>query len=126
MSIILDTGALVALDRGDRRIAVLIDEASKRDVSILTSAACVAQAWRGSGTRQARLAISLRGIEERGIDASISKALGQLSARSGIDDIVDVHVASLVRQGDVLATSDGGDLSTLLRALHVGATIVHC
>lgn len=39
MSLILDTGALVAPDKGDRRIAVLIDEASKLDEAVVSAVA---------------------------------------------------------------------------------------
>ncbi len=126
MALILDTGALVALDRGNRKIVALILEMREDDDAILTSSGCVAQAWRGSGPRHARLAMSLRGIDEVGLDPSNSRELGRLCGRSRVNDVVDAHVASLARQGDVIATSDSTDIGTLLEARQVQAILVHC
>lgn len=45
-------------------------------------------------------------------------------AATGTVDIVDALLAMLVAPGDQLLTSDPGDLSTLLDARNVRATIV--
>ena len=126
MALILDTGALVALDRGERWIAVLIDEMAKRNEPIFTSSGCIAQAWRTTGPRHARMAMSLRTVDQLAIDENNSRALGQLCARSGIDDVVDAHVASLVQVGDLVLTSDDDDMRALLDARGVRADISHC
>jgi hypothetical protein len=70
--------------------------------------------------------MSLRGVDQVAIDTSNSRAIGQLCTRSGIDDIVHAHVANLVGVGDIVATSDGADIETLLNAREVRATIVRC
>jgi hypothetical protein len=51
----LDTGALIAIDRGDRRLQALLDEAGAAGAELAVPAGVIAQAWRGSA-RQARLA----------------------------------------------------------------------
>jgi hypothetical protein len=63
-----DTGGLIAFDRGDRQVAVLMEAARRRRDPVLTSSGCVAQAWRGDGSRQALMARLLQGTAEVGID----------------------------------------------------------
>src|SRR6476619_4208024 len=101
MGIVLDSGALIALDRGDRQVAALIETARLRGLRVVTSAGCVAQAWRG-GPKQALLARVLHGIEERPLGPESSRAVGELCGRARIPDVVDAHLASLATNGDVV------------------------
>ena len=55
----LDTGALVALESGSRRMAVIVEEATANRVELAIPAGVIAQAWRG-GSRQVRIARLLR------------------------------------------------------------------
>ena len=55
----LDTGALIALESGSTRMAVLVEEALANRVELAVPAGVLAQAWRGGG-RQARIARLLR------------------------------------------------------------------
>ena len=50
----LDTGALIALERGSTRMAVLAEEALAGRAELAVPAAVLAQAWRGGGG-QARI-----------------------------------------------------------------------
>jgi hypothetical protein len=54
----LDTGALIAIERADRRMQALLDEAHAAGLPIDIPAGPLSQAWR-SGPRQARLARTL-------------------------------------------------------------------
>src|SRR5215831_11715730 len=102
MSLVLDTGGLIAFDRGDREVAALVEAARRRRERILTSSGCVAQAWR-DGTRQALLALLLHGVREEALDPSISRVIGALcgaAAVNDVNDVVDAHVASLAEDGD--------------------------
>jgi hypothetical protein len=126
MTLALDTGALIAFDRGDRNVAALIDAARRRGDTTVTSSGCVAQAWRQGGPRQALLHRLLAGIEEFPLDAGSSRAVGMLCAKSGHADIVDGHLATLVRTGDVVLTSDPSDLRRLLRTRGVKGLVVSC
>jgi hypothetical protein len=125
MSLVLDTGALIAFDRGDRQVAALIEAARRRGDRVLSSSGCVSQSWR-DGARQARLARLLAGVNERPLQPAVSRAVGELCARAGRDDVVDAHVALLTHDGDVLLTSDQGDLKHLLRVHGVRADVVPC
>lgn len=55
----LDAGALIALESGSRRMAVLVEEALASRAELAVPAGALAQAWRG-GERQARIARLLR------------------------------------------------------------------
>ena len=57
--VVLDTGALIALDRADRTDAVLIAAARATNAILTVPAGCVAQAWRNPA-RHARLSSFLR------------------------------------------------------------------
>lgn len=127
MAVVLDTGALVAFDRGDRSVAALLEAARQRRDPLRTSSGCVARSWRSGGPRQARLAVLLRAVDERALAPGASRQVGELCRRSALDDVVDAHVASLVADdGDVVLTSDPEDLRGLLRAQGTSAEVRRC
>jgi hypothetical protein len=119
---VFDTGALVALERGDRETWGLLATAWRETAPVWTSAAATAQAWHG-GARQARLARALAGIREHDLTAADARRIGALLAVTTTTDVVDAHVACLVAEGDVVVTSDPHDLGALLAAQQVKATV---
>jgi len=126
VGLVLDTGALIAFEGGDRKVAALVEAARRRGEQVVTSSGCVAQAWRQGGPRQARLARLLNGLVEQGLNARVSRRVGALCARAGSSDVVDAHLALLARDGDVLVTSDPTDLRRLLRATGSAARLQPC
>lgn len=60
MAMTLDSGALIAVDRGNRAVHVMIKEAIFRRQVITVPAPVVGQVWR-DGSRQSRLAKLLKG-----------------------------------------------------------------
>ena len=109
----LDTGALLAVERGDVRIRALLRRALEHELPIDVPAGVVAQAWRG-GHRQARLARLLGDpqVHIPPLDGPTARAVGALCGRSGHSDVVDVHLAlHALEQGHSVVTSDPGDLS---------------
>ena len=113
--VVFDTGALIALDRGDRAVMVLVAEARKHNQPITVPAACVAQAWR-QPSRQARVAAFLRlpNVDIVALDDEEARLVGLLLARARGKDIADAHVALCGRRlGQVVLTSDVSDLRTL-------------
>jgi DNA-binding transcriptional MocR family regulator len=121
-ALIFDTGALIALERFDRAVASLLDEAAEEGIEALTSSACVAQAWRDPA-RQARLSRALGGFLERPLDEEQARRCGRLLARAGTQDIVDAAVAVLADDGDTILTSDPQDIERLLAAAGTGARV---
>jgi predicted nucleic acid-binding protein len=112
-ALVFDSGALIALERGDRVVGALLAEAARAGVEAVTSSACVAQVWRDPA-RQARLARGLAGFLECPLDASDARHGGSLMARTGTCDVVDAAIATLAKDGDTILTSDPRDIERLL------------
>jgi len=126
VALVLDTGGLIAFDRGDREVAALVEAARRRRDRVVTSSGCVAQAWRVGGPRQALLSRLLAGVWETGLDRRISRAIGELCGAATAANVVDAHVALLVRDDDVVLTNDVDDLRGLLRTRGVSAHLRRC
>lgn len=119
--IVLDTGALIALDRADRTIATLIAEARATNATLTVPAGCVAQAWRNP-SRQARLSsfVRLTNVDVIPIDDTEARRIGLLLAATRTSDIVDAHVAICAqRLRQAVVTSDPEDIRRLGPALQV-------
>ena len=124
MSLVLDAGALLAVEhRDDIVVRRLLNEADASSDRVLTSAGVVAQVWR-NGSRQARLARMLASIEIWPLGHTAARRVGELLAISRSRDIVDAHVALLVHDGDLILTSDPRDIGRLLGSLHVAASVI--
>ncbi|MGH8909415.1 MAG: PIN domain-containing protein [Egibacteraceae bacterium] len=111
----LDTGALIAIERADRRMQALLDETGALNASIAVPAGVIAQAWRGS-VRQARLArfLALPTVTAVALDEPEARAAGVLCGRAGGDDVVDASVVICARtRGHAVVTADPGDLAVL-------------
>jgi hypothetical protein len=121
-ALVLDAGALIALDRGDRQTAAILAAAALDGMNVITSSACTAQAWR-SPARQARLARALEGCAERALDAVQAKRCGMALARSETNDIPDVALCVAVCDGDRVLTSDPSDIERLLDVLGTRAVV---
>lgn len=110
--VVLDAGALIALERGKREVRALVLLAERGVVTLTTSSAAVAQVWR-SGARQARLARFLASdlVVESPLDPAASRNIGVLASSTGGSDVVDGHVALLaLERAAVVVTSDPADL----------------
>ena len=125
MTLVLDSGALIAFERGDRVVAARIEAARRRRDRLVTSSGCIVQVWRG-GPRQSLLARLLRGVHEHALHPKVSRAVGALCAKAGLADVVDAHVALLATHGDTVLTSDPADLQALLRTAGVRADLLAC
>lgn len=121
---ILDAGALIALDRGDRDAWALIAEAQRRGLRPAVPAPVIAQAWR-NGARQARLARALSGTDQIPADGPLAFRAGALLARARTEDVLDalVALAAADRPGWEIMTSDPADIQHLLSALGVTRVI---
>lgn len=124
MTAVLDAGALIAVDRRDRRVGALLRVLQREGVPVRTSAGAVAQVWR-NGRAQANLARLLSGVEVAAIEDATSRRVGELLAASETAELVDAHVALLAGPGDSVLTSDEADIAALLRARRVQATVLH-
>jgi hypothetical protein len=114
MAIVLDAGALIAIDRRDRSVIARLVAAHEVAEPVRTSAAAVAQVWRNP-RRQATLAMVLRGVQEVAVDSEQARAIGRRLAGTSKHDVVDAGVALMARRNDQILTSDPGGLKALVR-----------
>lgn len=122
MAIVLDAGALIAIDQRDRKLGALLRVAHRDRLPVRTSAAVLAQIWR-DGARQANLARMLTGVDVAAVDEPSGRQIGELLVRSKTSDAVDAHVAVLTAAGDIILTSDVNDLRHLMNARQVQARL---
>jgi predicted nucleic acid-binding protein len=115
----LDTGALIALESGSTRMAVLVEEALAGRAELAVPAGVLAQAWRG-GARQARIARLLRASSTSVVplDTKMAVRVGARCAITRTAGIVDVSVAICARdRRHPVITSDPDDIAAIDPAL---------
>lgn len=127
-ALVLDTGALIALDRNDRTVWAMLRNAADDSAQVSVPAGVVAQAWR-DGSRQALLSRALTHCDEVPLKGSLSRATGLLCGRAGTADIVDASVALVAAARSqtgptALITSDPTDLRHLLHTLNASVRLV--
>jgi len=115
VTLVLDAGALLAYDRGDRTVQAFLERASRTGSDVLTTTGAVAQVWR-NGARQARLSLLLRGVLEVELSRSQSRRVGILLGVAGRPDVVDGSVVDAADDGDEILTSDPLDIAALAEA----------
>jgi hypothetical protein len=103
-----DTGALIAVDRGNRAMVTRHQAFLRAGVVPTVPTVVLAQAYRTP--RQVVLARVVRGCTIESFTPEQARAVGLLAARTGRHDIVDLAVVEgAIRRGDAVVTSDPGD-----------------
>jgi hypothetical protein len=125
-ALILDAGALVAVDRGDRVMVARLRAAQQHGLELRSNAMVIAQVWRDPHGRQAELARLLRAVDVRAIDQQVGRDAGVLLDATDTGDPIDATVVLLAASGDRILTSDPADLTRLARAAGRRAVIVTC
>jgi predicted nucleic acid-binding protein len=113
--ITLDAAGLIALDRDDRRVVVLLARARETGARVTIPATALAQAIRRP-EQQVRLARLVRQptTDVIALDRVDATNVGRLLATSATSDITDAHVVICARRsGQRVVTSDPGDLRAL-------------
>ena len=113
MTLVLDAGALIAVERNDRAIWRRLKAAHQAGRVPVTHGGVVGQIWRGRGPRQALLAQVLSGIDVRPLDRGLGRAAGELLSVAKGTDVIDAALVLLAADGDVILTSDPKDLAPL-------------
>jgi hypothetical protein len=121
MSLILDAGALIAVERADRDTVALIKQELLNRRSPVTHGGIVGQVWRGGSGRQAHLARLIPALDVVPLDEVLGRRAGVLLGRSRMEDVVDAALVLLAADGDSLLTSDPDGITPLARtaALHI-------
>jgi hypothetical protein len=112
---VFDAGALIAFERNDRTVVLLVKRLFELRGAIVVPAGVVGQVWR-SGARQVRLARLLAApltvVEP--LDDRRARAAGQLCGVTGTSDVIDAAVILSAREHRLpIATSDPRDLARL-------------
>ena len=124
MTLILDAGAFVALERNDRAMWRRLKAAKLAGTPPRTHGGVIAQVWRGGVGRQAPLASAMKSIETTPLDEGLGRLAGVLLARCGMDDAIDAAVVALAHRDDQIITSDPGDIAALVDAAKLICDVV--
>lgn len=109
--VVLDSEALIAFERNDRRVRRLIELAVEQDREGHVPTGVVARVWR-NGARQVRLArlLGSDALEIKDLDLEEAKAVGVMCGSAGTADVVDASVALVARRHRALViTSNPAD-----------------
>jgi len=115
LTLVLDAGALIAVERKDRVTAALIEAARRDGRALIVPAGVVAQVWR-DGQRQAIVARLLRArdVTVEALTDEGARAAGVLCGRAGSTDVVDACVVIAARRHHAtVLSSDRADLVDL-------------
>jgi len=112
----LDSGALIAAEKGSRVFWACWKEAVDRGAAITIPAPVLAQVWRGNSPVIARI---LNACQVETMSEGLAKLTGRLLATSRTRDIVDAAVViGATARHDAILTSDPDDIGRLVAALN--------
>lgn len=119
-AVVLDAGALIAVERRSQQMQELVRVARSRKIGIVVPTVVVAQVVR-SGGRQANLRRFLADSYLRfvGLDYPTALRVGALLGETGTGDVVDAAVVVCARESGLapVVTSDPHDLRKLDSAI---------
>ena len=110
MTLILDAGALLRLEAGDRGLSTRIKRARLAGTPAVTHGGVIGQVWRGGNGRQAPLASALKHVQVVALGSVLGKLSGLLLGYAGTSDVIDAALVTLAEDGDRILTSDFDDL----------------
>lgn len=118
--VVLDAGALIALERNNHDIWYLVEAAYDDGENAYVPVCVLAQVWNGEPT-QARLNQALKRCRTIPLDEEMARFAGRLRRVSGVHDVVDASVVAAAAHATnlssvVIATSDEGDIAQLVHA----------
>ena len=121
MTLVLDAGGLIAVERADREVVALVKRELLANRAPVTHGGVVGQVWRGGTGRQANLARLLDGVEVVALDDRLGRLAGIVLGRARATDVIDAALVMIARDGDEILTSDAVELRALAAAagLHV-------
>ena len=125
-ALVLDAGALVAVDRGDRALAAKLRVAQHGGLQLRTTGVVIAEVWRDAGGRQASLARLLQAVDVIPVDQRLGQEAGVLLGATSATNAVDATVVAAASTGDRILTGDPRDIRRLVSASHRSIVVVPC
>lgn len=123
MTLHLDAGGLIAVERRDPRAERMVRQARAAGQTWRTHGGIVGQVWRNP-ERQVALGKVLNAAEVVPLDASLGRDAGLLLAATGTFDVLDAALVAILRDGDQVMTSDPADIALLAEAALLDIEIV--
>jgi predicted nucleic acid-binding protein len=118
----LDSGALIAAEKGTARFRAIWKEAVERSAVVTVPADVISQVWRGNSPAIARI---LNACEIEILDEPRAKRIGALLAKSKTSDVIDAAVVlGASDRGDAIVTSDPDDVQRLLAATGIKLSVL--
>jgi hypothetical protein len=124
VTLVLDAGAFLAVERGDRHIMALLKGELLSERVPWTHGGVVGEVWRGGRGRQAPVARLLAAAHVAALDEQLGRRAGALLGQAHSADPIDAAVVLLAADGDMILTSDPRDLRPLAAAATVHVDIV--
>jgi len=124
VTLVLDAGALIALERGDRTMWGRLKLALNSGQVPISHGGVIGQVWRGRGPREALLSRALAAVEVRALDGSLGRKAGELLSLARKRDVIDAAVVLCAVDGDLIVTSDPEDIETLARAARLSVDLI--
>ncbi len=125
-ALVLDAGALLSVDRGDRAMMARLRVAQNSGVELRTTGIVLAQVWRDPAGGQANLARLLKAVDVKAVDDSLGRQAGVLLGQAGATDAVDASVVAVAATGDRLLTSDPDDMRLLVAVSGRSIVVISC
>ena len=122
--LVLDAGAFLAVERGDREVVALVKRERLFGRAPVTNGGVIGQVWRGGSGRQVPVARLLAGVDVAPVDDLLGRRAGTLLARSAGSDAIDAAVVCLAADGDDIVTSDPEDLRFLAQAAGIHVELI--
>lgn len=117
LTVVLDSGAIIGLSRGDRRARIQLEAAHRNEAEVIIPVVVLAETTRGNGPRDApvNLVLAQAGVVSI-LEESDARLAGELLGRAGSNSTIDALVAAeaIRRSPSIVLTSDQGDLNELL------------
>jgi predicted nucleic acid-binding protein len=116
--LILDSGAVIALARGDQRARAFVDRALEAGTELLIPSVVIAETVRGHGPRDAPVNRVLAAVDSVMVaDEPVGRTAGALLGRARSKETIDALVVGGVIEmgGGRILTSDPVDMRLLAR-----------
>lgn len=116
-TIVLDSGAILGLARGNRTLRAFVTKADQRGDTFVVPMVVLAETVRGSGPRDAPINMTLAQFEPHPpLVEATARLAGALLAAARSNSTIDALVVAeaINRQPSLLVTSDVADLAPLL------------
>lgn len=118
--VVLDSGAFIALEKGDPVMTHLAERFNREATPLVTSAGVVAEIWRSGQGAQIPIVFLLRRTLVLDLTNPIARVLGLMLGTARTRDPIDAHVVLLARErGWPVLSSDAADLRAIDPTLHV-------